>query len=72
MKGRITSNPNQFGGRPCIRGMRNRVKDAPDLQAAGVRHVEILEDHRYLNSEEIPACFECATAAADHSVLVAR
>ena len=33
---RITFNPNQCGGRPCIRGMRIRVRDVLDLLAAGV------------------------------------
>jgi uncharacterized protein (DUF433 family) len=32
---RITFNPEQCGGRPCIRGMRIRVKDVLDLLAAG-------------------------------------
>jgi hypothetical protein len=33
---RITFNPEQCGGRPCIRGMRIRVKDVLDLPAAGL------------------------------------
>ena len=28
---RITVNPNQCGGRPCIRGMRIRVTDVLDF-----------------------------------------
>ena len=32
---RITINPAQCGGRPCIRGMRIRVIDVLDLLAAG-------------------------------------
>jgi len=40
--GRITFNPNQCGGRPCIRGMRIRVKDVLDLVAAGIPESEIL------------------------------
>ena len=32
---RITINPDQCGGRPCIRGMRIRVIDVLDLFAAG-------------------------------------
>ncbi|HEY4595288.1 MAG TPA: DUF433 domain-containing protein, partial [Thermoanaerobaculia bacterium] len=32
---RITINPNQCGGRPCIRGMRIRVTDVLDLLAEG-------------------------------------
>jgi len=31
---RITINPGQCGGRPCIRGMRIRVKDVLDMLAA--------------------------------------
>jgi uncharacterized protein (DUF433 family) len=41
---RITFNPEQCGGRPCIRGMRIRVKDVLDLLASGVSEKEILED----------------------------
>ena len=32
---RITVNPGQCGGRPCIRSLRIRVKDVLDLLAAG-------------------------------------
>jgi len=32
---RITINPSQCGGRPCIRGMRIRVKDVLDMLAGG-------------------------------------
>lgn len=68
----ITFSPNQCGGRPCIRGMRIRVKDVLDLLAAGAKEAEILEDYPYLESEDIRACLEYAAAEADHSVLVAR
>ncbi|MBX3318904.1 MAG: DUF433 domain-containing protein [Nitrospira sp.] len=33
---RITVNPAQCGGRPCIRGMRIRVSDVLDLLATGL------------------------------------
>ena len=69
---RITFTPNQCGGRPCIRGMRIRVKDVLDLLAAGVSEAEILEDYPYLESDDIRACLEYAAAEADHPVLVAR
>lgn len=36
---RITINPHQCGGRPCIRGMRIRVSE--DLLAAGEILIEI-------------------------------
>ena len=67
---RITFNPEQCGGRPCIRGMRIRVKDVLDLLAAGVPQSEILEDFPYLEAEDIKACLEYAAAEADHTVLV--
>lgn len=72
MNERITFNPNQCGGRPCIRGMRIRVKDVLDLLAARVPEAEILEDYPYLEPEDIAACLEYAAAEADHPVLVVR
>jgi uncharacterized protein (DUF433 family) len=68
---RITFNPNQCGGRPCIRGMRIRVKDVLDLLAAGVSEAEVLSDFPYLEKEDIRACLAFAAAEADHPVLVA-
>ncbi|MDA7526504.1 DUF433 domain-containing protein [Verrucomicrobiales bacterium] len=72
MTDRITFNPDQCGGRPCIRGMRIRVKDVLDLLAAGVPQTEILEDYPYLEAEDIAACLQYAAAEADHPVLVAQ
>jgi uncharacterized protein (DUF433 family) len=68
---RITFNLNQCGGRPCIRGMRIRVKDVLDLLAAGVSEAEVLSDFPYLEKEDIRACLAFAAAEADHPVLVA-
>ncbi len=68
---RITFNPNQCGGRPCIRGMRIRVKDVLDLLAAGTPTDEILADYPYLEREDIQACLEYAAAQVDHAVLTA-
>ena len=45
---RITVDPAVCGGRPCIRGLRIRVKDVLDLLAAGATHEEILADYAYL------------------------
>lgn len=66
---RITFNPNQCGGRPCIRGMRIRVKDVLDLLAAKVPVAEILADYPDLEAEDIQACLEYAAAQLDHPVL---
>jgi uncharacterized protein (DUF433 family) len=68
---RITFNPDQCGGRPCIRGMRMRVKDVLDLLAAGVSESEILADYPYLEADDIRACLAYAAQESDHPVLVA-
>ncbi|NJM54783.1 MAG: DUF433 domain-containing protein, partial [Verrucomicrobiae bacterium] len=44
MSSRITVNPNQCGGRPCVRGMRIRVKDVLDMLAEGATPEEVLAD----------------------------
>jgi len=68
---RITFNPNQCGGRPCIRGMRIRVKDVLDLVAARVPEAEILADYPDLEAADIKASLEYAASQLDHPVLVA-
>lgn len=68
---RITFNPKQCGGRPCIRGMRIRVMDVLDLLAAGVPEKEILADYPDLETEDIRACLQFASAQANHVVLQA-
>ena len=67
--GRITVNPDQCGGRPCIRGMRIRVKDILDMLATGVSEQEILADFPYLERADIQAVLEYAAAQSDHPVL---
>ena len=71
MNERITFNPKQCGGRPCIRGLRIRVKDILDLLAADVSKEETLEDYPYLEAGDIAACLEFAASEADHPVLIA-
>jgi uncharacterized protein (DUF433 family) len=68
---RITFNPKQCGGRPCIRGMRIRVVDVLQLLAAGESEAQILADYPDLQSEDIRACLEFAAVQADHSILKA-
>ena len=51
-------NPDVCGGRPCIRGLRIRVKDILDLLAAGATQEEILADYPYLEAEDIDAVLE--------------
>jgi uncharacterized protein (DUF433 family) len=66
---RITFNPNQCGGRPCIRGMRIRVKDILEMLASGATEAEILESFPYLEREDIQASLEFAAHQTDHAVL---
>jgi len=66
---RITFNPDQCGGRPCIRGMRIRVKDVLDMLAAGATEPAILESYPYLEREDIQASLQYAAAQVDHAVL---
>ena len=67
----ITINPNQCGGRPCIRGMRIRVMDVLGLLAAGESPEEILGEYPYLEREDILACLEFAACQGDHPILQA-
>jgi uncharacterized protein (DUF433 family) len=66
---RITFDPNQLGGRPCIRGLRVRVKDVLELLASGETEESILADYPYLEREDIRACLAFAATAADHPIL---
>ena len=68
---RITVNPQQCGGRPCIRGQRIRVKDVLEMLASGMSKEEILADYPYLEAEDISAVFEYAARQSDHPVVYA-
>jgi uncharacterized protein (DUF433 family) len=68
---RITVNPLQCGGRPCIRGMRIRVKDVIDLYAAGLESREILEELPDLEPDDLKACLRYVSRRIDHPVLAA-
>jgi uncharacterized protein (DUF433 family) len=66
---RITFDPEQCRGRPCIRGMRIRVKDVLDMLASGATEAEILESYPYLEREDIQAALQYAARQVDHTVL---
>ena len=68
---RITFNPQQCGGRPCIRGLRIRVSDVLDLLAAGANREEIIADYPYLETDDITAVLQYAARQSDHLVLLA-
>ena len=66
---RITVDPEVFGGRPCIRGLRVRVKDILDMLAGGASRAEILADFPYLEADDISAAIEYAARHVDHPVI---
>jgi len=57
---RITTNPEQCGGRPGIRGMRIRVIDVLDLFAAGLSAGQILEEMPDLEMDDLVAVLDYA------------
>jgi len=68
---RITVNPEQCGGRPCVRGMRIRVIDVLDLLAAGLSQQQVLEELPDLEAEDISACLKFASSRLNHPILAA-
>lgn len=68
---RITINPDQCGGRPCIRGMRIRVSDVLDLFAAGLTAEQILAEMPDLEMNDLQAALQYAARNLDHPVLAA-
>ncbi len=69
---RITFDPAQCGGKPCIRGMRIRVSDVLGMLAEGVSEERILEDFPYLELADIRAALAYASQASEHPVLPVR
>ena len=68
---RITIDPEQCGGCPCIRGMRIRVNDVLELLAAGETPEQILADYPYLQLDDIAASLLYAAHQLDHPILAA-
>ena len=68
---RITTNPAQCGGRPCIRGLRIRVVDVIDLLAAGLTQEQVLEELPDLEPEDIEAALKYAGSKLDHPIIAA-
>ena len=66
---RITVNPKQCGGRPCIRGMRIRVSDVLDLSAAGLSAEKILDELPDLEADDVKACMIYARRRIDHPMI---
>jgi len=68
---RITVDPEQCGGRPCVRGMRIRVQDVVDLFAAGLAASEILAEMPDLEDADLKACLSYVSKLVAHPVVAA-
>ena len=64
--GRITANPEIFGGKPIIRGMRISVEMILSLLAQGEKEETILADYPDLEPDDLRACLAHAHAAISH------
>ncbi len=71
IESRITFNPQQCSGKPCIRGMRIRVSDVLEMLAAGVSEAQIVADFPDLENEDIRACLRFAARRVDLERLIA-
>jgi len=68
---RITVNPEQCGGKPCIRGMRIRVTDVLDLLAAGLTSDQIIKELPALEPEDVTASLRFASSRLNHPIIAA-
>ena len=59
---RITVNPDQMGGRPCIRGIRIPVSRIITMLAEGMSNAEILDDYPDLEEADIVQSLQYAAA----------
>jgi uncharacterized protein (DUF433 family) len=60
---RITINPNQMGGVPCIRGLRIPVATVVDMIAEGMTEGEVLSAYPDLEREDIHEAMQYAAQA---------
>ena len=61
---RITVDPSQMGGVPCVRHMRIPVATVLRLLAGGLTEGEILSEYPDLQTEDIRECLRFAAASA--------
>ena len=66
---RITVNPAQMGGVPCVRGLRIPVATVVGLVAQGMAEAQILAEYPDLEVEDIREALAFAAAAVDERQL---
>jgi len=66
---RITTNPEMFNGKPCIRNLRFPVSRLLGLLASGETRESILKAYPYLESEDIDEALMYAASLAEEEVI---
>lgn len=66
---RITVDPDVFGGKPCIRGMRFPVSRLLGLLAAGETPETVLASYPYLERGDIHEALHYAAFLSDEQVI---
>ena len=66
---RITVDPAQMGGVPCVRHLRIPVATVLRLLALGLTEHGILAEYPDLETEDIPACLRFAAASVSEREL---
>jgi uncharacterized protein (DUF433 family) len=66
---RVTVNPNQMGGVPCIRGLRIPVATIVGAVADGMSEAEILEAYPDLTADDIHEALRFAAEAVRERTL---
>ena len=69
---RISTNPAQMGGVPCIRGLRIPVATVVGLVAQRMPDTKIMEEYPDLEIEDIRQSLRSAAAAVDERQLALR
>jgi len=64
---RITLEPGQRGGKPCIRGLRITVQDVLTWLAEGMTPDDILADYPQLQADDIRAALAYAADRERHT-----
>ena len=69
---RITIDPEQCGGRPCLRGMRIRLSDVLDLLGSGLTPGQVTEELPDLEPGDVQACLRFASRRLGLEPIVPR
>jgi uncharacterized protein (DUF433 family) len=69
---RITRNPAQMNGQPCIRGMRLTVRRVLEAMAIYPDRNELFEEYPELEDEDLRQALEFAAATMDDKVAELR